>query len=117
MNLQFKNISTIFIAIFMVLAVLISTISASDVHAEELFSPQVDHVQVIELSQKSENTRAAEHNGGLCFHTSCHHNSSGIYQLAVMEKPKLHQSEIIKSYYITPPEFDLTAKLKRPPRA
>lgn len=116
MELQLKNISNIFVTILMVLAVLMSIVSSSDVHAEELISPQMDHVQIIEFSQKSENTSPTKHNGGLCFHSNCHHNNSGMFQIKLMENPVLLQSEIIKSSYITPPEFDLFAKLKRPPR-
>lgn len=116
MQQQVINFTRYIAAIFMVVAVLFSVFSASDIHAEEIYNAQISQIQIVEASHDNEKTSEIGHIGGICFHSSCHHNNSIYYQAITLHTTPLLKTEIIETFYIAPPSYDLSSKLIRPPR-
>ncbi len=116
MTMKTKNSMNILAAIFMAVSVLFSVLSTADVHAEELFNAPPDHMQLIETPHADEPTYKTGHIGAICFHSVCHHINNSFYETVSIDvKPQL-RIETLKPIYIAPQSYNLSSRLKRPPR-
>lgn len=112
-----KNIYSVFANIFMAMAIFCSFLCTSDIHAEDFNSSQTANVQTLEAYDIAEKFVQTERMGGVCVHVTCQHNHGGMFQNNIIAAtPTLYQIETVVAFYISPPEYSISTKLKRPPR-
>lgn len=100
----------------MAITVIYTSFLAFDFHIVDSNHSQISNVQVLENEPDSNLLFDSEHSSGICAHSLCQHNSYAFIDSSVIIESRLLNAETIENFYISSPIYEISFKVKRPPR-
>ena len=112
---KFPKLEKFIVIVMAMVAVCLNILMPIDVHADDLTSQSTI---TIVLDNADHNHQQDNNDGGCtaCAHVGCHHAHTYMNDGIISREPTRLMLEIINGIYNSPPDFNLSERLLKPPR-